>query len=1459
MNKIFCNIFLLVLTQELALSQNLYINNYTQKNYGSPEYVTSPQNWDLEQDSLGRLYVANNSGVLLFDGFTWKMISGTEDNLFKSLNKSSDGTIYTGGINELGFFKSDSLGKMIFESLIPLIQKEDFKPGTIKSVRALGKAIYFKNKSGLIEFIDNSFSFYPIQSGHHAIEILDDALVIQDDNGNILRLLNHQFDTLFSFGKSLNSSMVSLIEIPDKQKIVFTKESGLFKLVNGRLEKWNTDVSDLLAISKIEDVIHFPEMKLFGISTRSDGILFVNYEGNQINSLGTKQGLNSNMCYKLFLDKNNDLWACFDNGLARIEYPSALSYFDHKNGLNGVLSSMILEENKLYAGSTNGLFYLNKKNQFQMTSFSGDVWDLQQINGTVWIASSIGLYQITNKEIKIIEDVDARTISPSGDKNRLWVGIHDGIGSIVKNNGKWVWQGKIQGIDHEVRTIAVESDSVLWASYENISRITFTSDLSKVIEVETMDEENGFSDDFYTTECYKIRNQIYFGTGVGMFSFDLVSNKLVQNSTFGNRFADSKHDAFAMAEDGDHNVWLTSNRTIGKLIFENNLVQGWDTLAFARLKSTDVWRTVPADNGLVYFCTTDGLFQYDPLVNKKYDTDYYTLINKIEINRDSVISYLEVDNTEIEKNPLPFIFNDIRFHFTATSYNTEEIIQFNYILDGFDDSWSSWANESIKEYTNLPHGDYTFRVKAKNLYGIESKTAAYTFSISPPWYRTYWAYTIFFVLFVAIVYVVSRIQHARLSKRQKARIKIQQKKLEQEREISNKLRQVDKLKDEFLANTSHELRTPLNGIIGISESLYEEIKDIDEEEAKNNLSMVIASGKRLASMVNSILDYSKLKTENLEIRKKPVDLKSIAILVLEMSRPLVSKNDLSLIDNIPTNLPMLEADENRLQQILYNLIGNAIKFTSKGTISISAIPKGEFVEIEVRDEGIGIPEDKLYRIFDSYEQVDADENRDYIGTGLGLTITKRLVELHNGSIRVESKLGKGSSFKFTIPKSMQASTLRIETPFVHMEEPILPTSIKSSEKAQFNILIVDDEKINRQVLANHLKHEPYNLEMASNGNEALKALEQRQFDLVLLDVMMPVMSGFDVCLKIRDRFLISELPVIFITAKDQIIDLVEGLRYGGNDYITKPFSKQEFLARVKTHLNLHKVNDSFFRFVPIEFLQSLGSESILDVNLGDQAEKEVTVFFSDIRSYTTLSEGMTPKDNFEFLNSFLGKMGPVIQDNKGFVLQFLGDGLMSIFLHDPMDGVKASIAMQAKVEEYNKERESKSRSTIKVGIGIHTGKLILGVIGDNKRMSVNVVSDSVNTASRMEGLTKHYGASIIMSEHTLLGMKSESLVHYRFIGLVKVKGKSKPLKIFEVLDGLTSESNQIKIETKEVFEAGLVYYFNKDFIQAASEFKKVTSRNKSDISAKMYLKLSAKNMVEGVPENWNGEETMLLK
>ena len=379
--------------------------------------------------------------------------------------------------------------------------------------------------------------------------------------------------------------------------------------------------------------------------------------------------------------------------------------------------------------------------------------------------------------------------------------------------------------------------------------------------------------------------------------------------------------------------------------------------------------------------------------------------------------------------------------------------------------------------------------------------------------------------------------------------------IEEAKSREEALKRVDRLKDEFLANTSHELRTPLNGIIGLSESLYDRTLDTGQRE---DLSMIISSGRRLASLVNDILDFSKLKNFDIEIQRKPVDLYSLTEIVLRINAPLTIGKNISLSNQIPVDLQAAFGDENRLQQILNNLIGNAIKFTQSGQVVVSAKNEEEVIIISVSDTGIGIPEDKRDIIFQEFQQADGSISREFAGTGLGLSISKRLAELHGGKMWFESEYGKGSTFYFTLPCSDDKAELPAGAPAlarVAIENAIEKMAVvdTSDENAKIknngkvnHILIVDDEPINHQVLKNHLSSEKYQITMAMNGEDALKALNNgNTYDLVLLDVMMPRMNGYEVCQKIREKFMPSELPVIMVTAKNQVQDLVHGFEHWG--------------------------------------------------------------------------------------------------------------------------------------------------------------------------------------------------------------------------------------------------------------------------------------------------------------------------
>lgn len=408
------------------------------------------------------------------------------------------------------------------------------------------------------------------------------------------------------------------------------------------------------------------------------------------------------------------------------------------------------------------------------------------------------------------------------------------------------------------------------------------------------------------------------------------------------------------------------------------------------------------------------------------------------------------------------------------------------------------------------------------------------------------------------------------------------------------LKRLDQLKNEFLANTSHELRTPLNGIIGIAESLIDGVTGELPQTTQKNIQLIISSGRRLANLVNDILDFSKLRHKNLELQLKPVDLHAITNLVLTLSQPLAKNKSLQLINAIPEDLPPAEADENRLQQILYNLVGNAIKFTAAGRVEVSAelvrshrssamgseqlLMNNDQLAITISDTGIGIGEDKFERIFESFEQVEGSTAREYGGTGLGLAVTKQLVELHGGKISVKSQLEKGSQFTFTLPVSLGKIENKLPVDAI---KPLVITALAeisiatnslqltTKNKQHIKVLIVDDDPINLQVLINNLSLESYAVTQASNGEEALAIIEQGlKPDIIFLDVMMPKMTGYQVTQKLRESFTSTELPIILLTARTQVQDIVTGLNLGANDYLCKPVAKDELLARLRTQINM---------------------------------------------------------------------------------------------------------------------------------------------------------------------------------------------------------------------------------------------------------------------------------------------------
>jgi len=414
------------------------------------------------------------------------------------------------------------------------------------------------------------------------------------------------------------------------------------------------------------------------------------------------------------------------------------------------------------------------------------------------------------------------------------------------------------------------------------------------------------------------------------------------------------------------------------------------------------------------------------------------------------------------------------------------------------------------------------------------------------------------------------------------------------------------------------------------------------------------------------------------------------------------------------------------------------------------------------------------------------------------------------------------------------------------------------------IICVDDEPAVLDSLKIELKRalaDECIIETAEGGEDALELLaelkeDQYEVALVLSDYIMPDIKG-DELLK-RIHAMSPQTLKIMLTGQADLEAVGNAIKHAKlYRYISKPWQTEDLKLTVveavhsylqdkkltEQNIKLQKINRAYERFVPRQFLQFLDKNTIIDVELGDHVQKDMSVLFADIRDFTALSETMTPEDNFRFINSYLSLMEPAISENRGFIDKYIGDEIMALFSGGADDAVKAAISMLHRLAEYNTTRQRPDRLPIQVGIGINTGSLMLGTVGGQTRMDSTVISDAVNLASRLENLTKTYGVSLLITHHSFSQLKNSTDYAIRLIDRVKVKGKSKFVSVFEVFDADAPELLKGKLTTRTTFEqAALLYHLN-DFSGAAELFSDCLSRVPQDRAAQIYLDRCQKQML----------------
>jgi signal transduction histidine kinase/ligand-binding sensor domain-containing protein/DNA-binding response OmpR family regulator len=915
---------------------------------------------------------------------------------------------------------------------------------------------------------------------------------------------------------------------------------------------------------------------------------FTTYRQNSLQ----ENTLSNNQVSAIYED-NNTLWiGTKGGGLNKLEHKTFTHYQHDSKNPDSISNNLVMaihpdKDSKLWIATEGGglnhfdpiteKFVHYRRDPTDLNSLSYDViWDIDlDIDGNVWIASMGGG----------LDKFDPFTKTVKHHK-------HD------KNNPNSV-------VADWLSVVKVDLRGIIWIGADDSGVSRFDPVKQTFTNYTPSNNPRSLSSGIISTIIEDKKGVIWIGTNDGLNRF----NKTTQDFTA----YQAKHglvgnSVAGILEDKQGYLWISTNNGLSKFDPNTETFRNYDKrdgLQGNLFLPRSAYKSI---TGELFFGGLNGFNSFFP--DKLTDNSHLppVVLTDFQLFNQSIIASetapLQKHINFAKQIVLSYDQSVFGFEFVALNYRNSDKNQYAYMMQGFDKEWTYvGSSRRFATYTNLDAGKYTFSVKASNNDNLwnEAGTSVQV-TILPPWWQTWWAYTIYTIIILGSIIGIFIAQQRKLEFTRAFNARLQN--------LNEQLQAANKLKDEFLANTSHELRTPLNGIIGIAESLIDGATGQLSKKTVSNLAMIVGSGKRLANLVNDILDFSTLKQKKLDLQLKPIALQEIVEIVLNLNQTIVQDKELQLLNSVTKDLPPVQADENRLQQVFYNLLGNAIKFTETGTIEITAKATNSHVEIRVIDTGIGIPTDKLESVFGSFEQGEGSTAREYGGTGLGLAVTKQLVELHEGEIWAESVVGEGSQLIFTLPiadgeaslletKKVQVS--KVESYSEDLELENLPeienTDNQSSQTSQSkigsDILIVDDEPVNLQVLENYLSLENHNITQANSGVQALELIKNGlKPDAILLDVMMPKISGYEVAIEIRKRWKADELPILLLTAKNQIGDLVTGLDAGANDYLTKPIVKDELLARLKTHLKIKKLQVETVRLAAIEAVNEMMVDSI---------------------------------------------------------------------------------------------------------------------------------------------------------------------------------------------------------------------------------------------------------------------------
>jgi signal transduction histidine kinase/ligand-binding sensor domain-containing protein/FixJ family two-component response regulator len=1189
--------------------------------------LTSSVIWKTIQDSEGFIWIASDNGLLRYDGYSMKAfqhdpknVHSLSHNVLRFVYEDSQGIIWAGGVEGGGLNAFDRRSEQFSH-----FRHDANNPSSLSSDRIINVTedsdanLWIASLAGLNQYHRETGTFTRYQhdpnnpnslSGNDIYTVNEDQKgmlwvttegngvnVMDRISGNITRYTHDPSDpnslannTVIDFYED-QSGTIWLATFLGLDK--FDRANGRFIHHRPSLNKAKGDEILSDALFSINEDRHTGNLWLGGNNQllefdRQTEVFHIHqYDPAKPYSIGRSTIMN------ISGDLGGALWfSHFGGGVSILDRER----FKFTNMLEGIVVTGLIEspEGILWvATQAQGLMSLDR-NTGQVTYFRHNPNDVNSISsdilvtvtiddtGNIWIGTlGNGFNRLEASTGKITRySAHPGSLSMNTENvwaihfdraNNIWLGTWSELTRLQPDSGKYSHYQHNKNIDLRVNTIHEDSTGAVWiGTNDGLDQYDEKSDSFKSFRYDP-DDANSLSDNMINAIHFSDTGIIWLGTNGGLNKFEPDKGKF---TTYRESDGLASDIVAGILEDEQGNLWLNTANGLSRFNPKSKRFRTYSTTdgllvpkanTFYRNKKGEFF--LGGDNGV-------NTFRPEQLIDNAYDppvvfTDFKLFNETVPIA--GVDSPLTQAINQTQSLTLSYEQSVFSIEFSALNYRISKENEYAYMLEGFDQDWNFVdSSHRFATYTNLDAGSYIFRVKASNNDGVwNEKGRSLQITITPPWWLTLWFKVIASVLVISFIIAGFIVQNRNALRREHVLEDLVADRTQELQKAKESAETANKAKSIFLANMSHDIRTPMNAVLGFTEIL----QGIEKDSKKAHyLEVIYTSGSALLSLINDILDLSKVEAGKLDLQHSAVSVQS---LLLEMKNLFEKKSSDKKINFIVEDCldipPALVIDETRLRQILINLIGNAIKFTDKGFIKLSSYVQGcpganestKDLFFKVEDSGIGIAKEQQGAIFGAFEQVEGQKTHQYGGTGLGLAITKRLVDMMGGEISVESKAGVGSTFTVKLSS--------VEVSIVDVLE------IGKEEKSEFDgvyfetatILITDDIDFNREILTAFLEDFNFNFIYASNGQVAIEQTRKHQPDLILMDMNMPEMDGYEASEILKSTKEFSDIPIIAVTASALKQDEIT-IKAICNGYIRKPVNRNNLVKKLMQFLPYSK-------------------------------------------------------------------------------------------------------------------------------------------------------------------------------------------------------------------------------------------------------------------------------------------------